>query len=67
MKSTASSTSVKRQALQLYLEGLGFRSIGRFLGVSHVSVYNWMRKFGQELEDLKSENDIEIVELDERI
>jgi transposase-like protein len=24
--------------LQLYLEGLGFRSIGRFLGVSHVSV-----------------------------
>jgi transposase len=65
MKSTASSTSVKRQALQLYLEGLGFRSIGRFLGVSHVSVYNWIRKFGQELEDLKSENDIEIVELDE--
>ncbi|WP_129596577.1 IS1 family transposase [Methanohalophilus profundi] len=65
IKSTASSTSVKRQALQLYLEGLGFRSIGRFLGVSHVSVYNWIRKFGQELEDLKSENDIEIVELDE--
>jgi transposase len=30
-------------------------------------VYNWIRKFGQELEDLKSENDIEIVELDERI
>ncbi|MDP2216702.1 MAG: IS1 family transposase, partial [Methanolobus sp.] len=28
IKSTASSTSVKRQALQLYLEGLGFRSIG---------------------------------------
>ena len=36
LKSTAFSTSVKRQALQLYLEGLGFRSIGRFLGVSHV-------------------------------
>jgi transposase-like protein len=30
LKSTAFSTSVKRQALQLYLEGLGFRSIGRF-------------------------------------
>jgi transposase len=65
IKSTASSTSVKKQALQLYLEGLGFRSIGRFLGVSHVSVYNWIKKFGQELEDLKSENEIEIVELDE--
>jgi DNA-binding NarL/FixJ family response regulator len=35
--------SVKRQALQLYLEGLGFRSIGRFLGVSHVSVQKQKR------------------------
>ncbi len=65
LKSTASSTSVKRQALQLYLEGLGFRSIGRLLGVSHVSVQNWIKKFGQDLEDLKSENEITIVELDE--
>ena len=65
IKSTAFSTSVKRQALQLYLEGLGFRSIGRFLGVSHVSVQKWIKKFGQELEDLKSENEISIVEMDE--
>jgi len=65
LKSTASPDSVKRQALQLYLEGLGFRSIRRYLGVSHVSVYNWIKKFGQELEDLKSENKISIVELDE--
>ena len=65
IKSTAISTFVKRQALQLYLEGLGFRSIGRFLGVSHVSVQKWIKKFGQELEDLKSENEISVVELDE--
>jgi len=65
IKSTASSTSIKRQALQLYLEGLGFRSIGRFLGVSHVSVQKWIKKFGQDLEDLKSENKISIVEMDE--
>jgi len=51
--------------LQLYLEGLGFRSIGRFLGVSHVSVQNWIKKFGPELEDLQSENEISIVEMDE--
>ncbi|MDD4522400.1 MAG: IS1 family transposase [Methanosarcina sp.] len=65
VKSTASSPSVKRQALHLYLEGLGFRSIGRFLGVSHVSVQKWIKKFGQEVEDLKSENEISIVEMDE--
>ncbi len=65
LKSTAFSASVKRQALQLYLEGLGFRSIGRVLGVSHVSVQKWIKKFGQELEALKSENEISIVEMDE--
>ena len=31
---------IKRQALQLYLEGLGFRAIGRLLGVSNVAVLN---------------------------
>ena len=65
LKSTAFSTSVKKQALQLYLEGLDFRSIGRFLGVSHVSVQKWIKKFGKELENLKSENEISIVEMDE--
>ena len=38
-KSTSKSDEIKRQALQLYLEGLGFQSIGRYLNVSHVSVY----------------------------
>jgi transposase-like protein len=60
LKSTAGSASVRRQALQLYLEGLRFRSIGRFLGVSHVSVQRWIKKFGQELEELKSENEMSI-------
>jgi len=30
LKSTAKPKNTKRQALELYLEGLGFRSIGRF-------------------------------------
>jgi len=34
----------KEQALQLYLEGLGLRSIGRYLNVSHVSILNWILK-----------------------
>ncbi len=33
--------------------------------MSHVSVQRWIKKFGQELEDLKSENEISIVEMDE--
>ena len=64
-KSNTISLSVKKKALQLYLEGLGFRSIGRFLGVSHVSVQKWIKKFGQEAEEIKSEDEISIVEMDE--
>ena len=56
---------LKRQAVELYLEGLGFRSIGRFLKVSHVAVYQWIRSFGEKLEELRSAHAIEIVEMDE--
>ena len=34
------------KALQLYLEGLTYREIERVLGVSHVSVINWVKKYG---------------------
>ena len=64
-KSTSAPESLKRQALQLYLEGLGFRSIGRFLKISHVSVYNWIKHFGENLEKIRSPHKIQVVELDE--
>ncbi len=51
--------------MELYLEGLGFRSIGRFLNVSHVSVYKWIKSYGKDLDDIKSEKKIEVVEMDE--
>ena len=58
--------SIKRQALELYLEGLGFRAIGRILKVGHVSVYRWIKSFGERLEEVSSDRgDIKIVELDE--
>lgn len=33
------------KALQLYLEGVTSREIERILGVSHVSVLNWVKEF----------------------
>lgn len=33
------------KSLQLYLEGLSYREIERLLGVSHVSVMNWVKKY----------------------
>ena len=56
---------IKRDALILYLEGLGFRSIGRYLNVSHVAVFNWIKSFGERLDEFRNPEDIEVVELDE--
>ena len=46
------SIRTKRKALQLYLEGVGFRSIARFFNVSHVAVQKWVRETAENLETL---------------
>ncbi|MCS6822283.1 MAG: IS1 family transposase [Microscillaceae bacterium] len=56
---------LKRDALILYLEGLGFRSIGRFLKVSHVTVFKWIKAYGKKLDEIRSNEAIEVVEIDE--
>lgn len=33
------------KALQLYMEGVSYREIERILGISHVSVMNWVKQF----------------------
>ncbi len=51
-------------AVNLYLEGLGFRSIGRYLGFSHVAIYQWRKTLGVEVSQMKRPA-AQIVELDE--
>jgi len=36
------------KALQLYLEGLSYREIERIIGVSHVTISNWVKAFNIE-------------------
>jgi transposase len=42
----------KQRALSMYLEGLGFRSIGRLLGCSLVAVYPWIKQSGEKAVDM---------------
>ncbi len=56
---------LRKVALQLYLEGLGFRSIGRILEVSNVTVLNWIRSFGEQVTELKSSEPVIYTEMDE--
>lgn len=54
------------RALQLHLEGLGFRAIERIIGVSNVTILKWIRKYGQQLKEIRLEKDKDaIVEVDE--
>jgi len=64
-KSTAKLPSERRLGLMMYLEGLGFNSIGRLLGVSHVAVIKWIKKYGNQLSEVKNDKPVEVVELDE--
>jgi len=57
--------AIKRQALQLYLEGLGFRSIGRILKFSNVAILQWIRAFGEQLEAIRRDQPVAVMELDE--
>ncbi len=63
-KSDTATQGQRRLALNLYLEGLGFRSIGRILGFSHVAVYQWIKALGEEVAQIKR-HAAQIVELDE--
>jgi transposase-like protein len=55
----------RRFGLAMYLEGLGFHSIARLLNVSHVSVMNWIKKYGSELSKIRNPKPVQIMELDE--
>ena len=64
-KSDVKPIEVRRMALEMYLEGLGFRSIGRLLKISHVTVYYWVKHWGENLDLPSKKEPVEIVELDE--
>jgi transposase-like protein len=54
----------KSQALHLYLEGLGFLSIGRILKFSNVTILKWIRAQGEQLPPIKRDAPVAIMELD---
>jgi transposase-like protein len=49
----------------MYLEGMGFRPIGRVLKISYGTVFQWVKKWGKNQELPKRNEEIEMIELDE--
>ena len=57
--------SVRRFAVRLYLEGLGFRSIERLPGTDHAGVTDWVAGFSEKLAALRSPTKAAAVGIDE--
>jgi transposase-like protein len=64
-KSNVKSEETKRLAFEMYLEGVGFRGIGRILKISYVTVFQWIKKWGENMELPRRNEAISVVELDE--
>jgi transposase-like protein len=52
-------------ALKLYLEGLGFRAIGRLLQISYGTLYAWVKKWESQVYFPKNTENVKFMELDE--
>ena len=64
-KSDVKSVATKRMAFEMYLEGLGFRAMGRLLKISYGTVYQWIKKRGKQNELPVKRDAVTVVELDE--
>jgi transposase-like protein len=64
-KSDVKPPDVRRMALEMYLEGVGFRGIGRILKISFGTVYQWVKKLGEKADLPVRSEPVSIVELDE--
>jgi len=59
------SEDVRQQALRMYIDGVNFRRIGRFLGVHHQTVINWVNACAEEVPDAPVPKEVDDVEMDE--
>lgn len=54
------------KALQLYLQGMGYRQIERILGVSHVTVMKWVKQYFNQVPQRHHEGvEFEIMNIDD--
>ncbi len=56
---------LRQKALQMYVDGINFRRIGRFLGVHHQSVINWVNLYADQVPDAPVPEQVDDVEMDE--
>jgi len=66
-KSDVKTSDIRRLALEMYLEGLGFRSIGRILKISYGTVYAWVKRWNAQTSFPHRETAAQSVSLEEML
>jgi transposase-like protein len=56
---------IRQKAVQLYVDGMNLRRIGRHLGVNHQSVANWVKAHAEKLPVAAVPEKVENAEMDE--
>jgi transposase-like protein len=56
---------VRRQALQLYVDGMNLRRIGRHLGIHHRTVSLWVKASAASLPEVPVPKEVKTAEMDE--
>jgi len=64
-KSDVKTLHIRRLALEMYLEGLGFRRIGRILKISYGTVYSWIKQWSVNISFPRRDKPVGTVDLDE--
>ena len=64
-KQAGYSASVKQKAVRHYIDGSGFRRIGRQLDVSYQSVANWVKEHAESLPKAAVPHQVKTAEFDE--
>ena len=60
------SDGIKRQCLEMYVNGIGFRGIERVTGVHHTTIIYWVKQVATSLPDAPEYSEIpEVAQLDE--
>ena len=57
--------AVRQQALQLYVDGMSLRRIGRHLGLDHKTVSHWVNAHAAQLDAAPVPGDVNNAEMDE--
>jgi transposase-like protein len=59
------SQELRKKAIQMYVDGINLRRIGRHLGLHHRTVSLWVKAYAQELASVPVPAEVETAELDE--